>query len=199
MCQGQIASLKGGKDKRNSKFVGASETSGDLAECRRLQQKNLNILGLLKRKGWPQCHKESSRQVCQSRLYQKKKEQSHLSRSPDREMKGGREPLLDEKKGVRAGACGGRNKFYSEGRQVPKKKGEQPKKASLEEVDGNWAGKWTQNSSGGSGEYWFHFRSGQTGNEEGSLKTKGPLIKWQSKMSRGYSKGGREVSEKKVR
>ena len=54
------------------------------AEWRRLQQKNLSILGLLKRKGWPQCHRESSWQVRQSRLCQNRKEQSRLSRAPDR-------------------------------------------------------------------------------------------------------------------
>ena len=54
------------------------------AEWRRLQRKNLSILGLLKRKGWPQCHRESSWQVRQSRLCQNRKEQSRLSRAPDR-------------------------------------------------------------------------------------------------------------------
>ena len=45
------------------RLVGAAETSKELAESRRLQRKNLSILGLLKRKGWPQCYKESSWQV----------------------------------------------------------------------------------------------------------------------------------------
>ena len=42
-----------------------------------------SIMGLLKRKGWPQCHRESSLQVHQSCLYQKGKEQRRLSRAPD--------------------------------------------------------------------------------------------------------------------
>ena len=54
-----------------------------LAQWRRLQQKNLNILGLLKREEWPQCHRESSWQVRQSHLCQNKKEQSHLSKVPN--------------------------------------------------------------------------------------------------------------------
>ena len=36
-----------------------------------LQQKNFNIPGLQKRKEWPQCHRDSSRQVRRSRLCQK--------------------------------------------------------------------------------------------------------------------------------
>ena len=45
---------------------------------------NLSMLGLLKRKGWPRCHRESSWQVPQSRLCQEGKEQRPLSRAPDR-------------------------------------------------------------------------------------------------------------------
>ena len=48
-------------------------------------QKNLNILGLLKRKEWHQCHRESSWQVRLSRLFQEEKEQSRQSRVPDHE------------------------------------------------------------------------------------------------------------------
>ena len=59
----------------------------------------LEILGLLKRKEWPQCHRESSWQERQSRPCQKEKEQSCLSRVPDYEggeSQGGREPHLGE-------------------------------------------------------------------------------------------------------
>ena len=38
-----------GEEKRNGRLVGAAETSKERAEWHRLQQKNLNILGLLKR------------------------------------------------------------------------------------------------------------------------------------------------------
>ena len=44
----------------------------------------LEQVGPAKKKEWPQCHRESSWQVCQSRLCQKRKEQSRLSRAPDR-------------------------------------------------------------------------------------------------------------------
>ena len=45
--------------KRSGRLVGAAETSKELVEWRRLQQKNFNIPDLLKRKEWPQCHKVS--------------------------------------------------------------------------------------------------------------------------------------------
>ena len=63
---------------------------------------NLSIMGLPKRKEWPQCHRESSWQQRQSRLCQKEKKQSRQSRAPDHEegeSQGGREPHLGEKKG----------------------------------------------------------------------------------------------------
>ena len=40
----------GVEEKRNGRLVGADETSKDREEWRRLEQKNLSILGLLKRK-----------------------------------------------------------------------------------------------------------------------------------------------------
>ena len=49
-----------GEEKKNGRLVGAAETSKERAEWRRLQQKNLSILGLPKRIEWPQCHRESS-------------------------------------------------------------------------------------------------------------------------------------------
>ena len=74
-----------GQEKRNGRLVGAAETSKERAEWRRLQRKNLSILGLPKRKEWPRRHRESSWQERRSRLCQKEKEQSSLSRVPDHE------------------------------------------------------------------------------------------------------------------
>ena len=91
-----------GEEKRNGRLVGAVETSKERAEWRRLQQKNLSILGLLKSKQWPQCHRESSWQVRQSRLCQKEKEQSGLSKATDHgggESQDEREPHLGERGG----------------------------------------------------------------------------------------------------
>ena len=53
-------------EKRSGRLGGAAETSKELADWCRLQRKNLNILGLPKKKEWPQCHKESSWQVRQA-------------------------------------------------------------------------------------------------------------------------------------
>ena len=61
-----------------------------------------HIGSAVKRKEWPQCHRESSWQVCQSHLCQKEKEESHLSRVSDHEggrSQGGREPHLGEREG----------------------------------------------------------------------------------------------------
>ena len=95
--RGQNESQIGGEEKRNGRLVGASETSKERAEWRRLQRKNLNRLGLLKRKEWPQRHRGSSWQERQIRPFQKEKEQSCQSRVPDHEegeSQGGREPQL---------------------------------------------------------------------------------------------------------
>ena len=50
---------RGGEKKRSDRLVGDAETSKELAEWRRLQGKNLNILSMPKRKEWLQCHKGS--------------------------------------------------------------------------------------------------------------------------------------------
>ena len=88
--------------KRSGRLVGAAETSKERAEWRRLQRKNLNILGLLKRKEWLQRHIESSWQEPRSRPWQKEKEQSRQSRVLDHKggkSQGGREPHLGERGG----------------------------------------------------------------------------------------------------
>ena len=74
-----------GEEKKNGRQYGVAETSKERAEWHRLQRKNWNILGLPKRKEWPQCHRESSWQERRSRPCQKEKEQSRLSRVPDHE------------------------------------------------------------------------------------------------------------------
>ena len=81
--RGQNESQIVGEEKRNGTLVGAAETSKERAEWRRLQPKNLVILGLPKRKEWPQCQRVSSWQVRRSRPCQMDKEQSRLSRVPD--------------------------------------------------------------------------------------------------------------------
>ena len=122
------------EEKRNGRLVGAAETSKERAEWRRLQQKNLSILGLLKRKEWSQCHKKSSWQVRRSRPCQKEKEQSRLCRIPDREggeSQDGREKWGSEREhGVeRVDSTVKEGRFQGEGGQA--------RRASLEEVEGS--------------------------------------------------------------
>ena len=100
--QGQNKSQTGEEEKKNGRLYGVAETSKERAEWRRLQRKNLNILGLPKSKEWPQCHRESSWQERRSRSCQKKKKQSRLSRAPDHEggeSQDGREPHLWRERG----------------------------------------------------------------------------------------------------
>ena len=109
--RGQSESQTGREEKKNGRLVGAAETSKERAEWRRLQRKNLNILGLLKRKEWPQCHRESSWQVRRSRPCQEEKEQSFLSRVPNHEggkSQGGRELHLGEREGIKEKAWRGK-------------------------------------------------------------------------------------------
>ena len=91
-----------GEEKRCGRLVGAVEISKERAEWCRLQQRNLSILGPLRTKEWPQCHREISWHVRLSRSCQKEKEQSRLSRVPDHERgesEGEREPYLGEIEG----------------------------------------------------------------------------------------------------
>ena len=91
-----------------------------------------NILGLRKRKDWPQCHRESSWQVRRSRPCQKEKEQSRQSRVPDHEeerVKVGKSRTLARERGIRAGAWCGKGGLHSERRQIPSRKGRASKKS----------------------------------------------------------------------
>ena len=108
--------------------------------CRRGQAlaENLNILSLVKRKEWPQCHRGSSWQERRSRPCQKKKEQSHHSRVPDHERgksQGGREPHLGERGGSEQEHEEERvDSTVNEGR-FQGGKGGQARRASLGEVE----------------------------------------------------------------
>ena len=164
--RGQNESQTGGEKKRNVRLVGVAETSKERAEWRRLQWKNLNILGLRKRKEWPQCHGESSWQERQSRPCQKEKEQSRQSKATDHEggeSQGGREPHLGEKEGIRARAWSGKGELHRERGQIPRRTGRVNKKSlprtsrrKHERVSGR------NNSPGQSAEFWFHSKSGRT-------------------------------------
>ena len=132
-----------GEEKKSGRLDGAAETSKERAEWRRLQRKNLNILGLPKRNEWPQCHRESSWQVRQSCLCQKEKEQSRLSKAPDHEegeSQGGREPHLGERGGSeREHGVERVDSTMNEG-QFQGGQGRQARRASLELVEGSMSG-----------------------------------------------------------
>ena len=180
--RGQNESQIVGEEKKNVRLVGAAETSKERAEWCRLQRKNLNILGLSKRKEWPQCHRESSWQERRSRPCQKEKEQCRQSRVPDREegeSQGGREPHLGEReRGIRARAWRGKGGLHREGRQIRRRKERASNKSlprrsrrKYEGVSGH------KSSPARSAESWFHSKSGQTGNRKGDWETKSPLIR----------------------
>ena len=118
-------------------IVGAAETSGELAEWRKLQKKNLKHTG-------PQRHRESNWKVCQSRLFQKEKGQSRLSRAPNcevEESQGEREPHLGEReRKIKAGARRGKGGIHIEERQVSRRKGRAGKESLPKEVDGSMRG-----------------------------------------------------------
>ena len=136
--RGQNESQTGGEEKKNGRLVGAAETSKERAEWRRLQRKNLSILGLPKRKEWPQCHTESSWQERRSRPCQKEKEQSRLFRVPDHE--GGESRTLAREGGLeREHGVERVDSTVNEGR-FQGGKGGQAKRASLEKVEGSMSG-----------------------------------------------------------
>ena len=102
--------------------------------CRMAQAsaETLNIPGLPKRKGWPQCYRENSWQERRSRPCRKEKEQSRLSRAPDHEVgesQDGQEPHLGKKGGIRARAWSGKGGLHRERRKIPRRKGRTSKKS----------------------------------------------------------------------
>ena len=103
----------------------------------------MSILGLLKRKEWPQCRRKSSWQVRRSRSCQKEKEQSRLSKVPDRkvgESQGEREPHLGERgESEREHEEERVDSTVKEGR-FQGGEGGQARRASLGEVEGSMSG-----------------------------------------------------------
>ena len=126
--------------RRKEKWQTLSETSKERAEWRRPQPKNLSILGLPKRKEWPQCHRKSSWQERQSCPCQKEKEQSRLSKAPDHEWgesQDGREPHLGERGGSEQEHGVERvDSIVKEGRF----QGGKARRASLEQVEESMSG-----------------------------------------------------------
>ena len=116
-------------DRRKSRSIGVSETSKKRAEWRRLQRKNLCILGLLKRKEWPRCCRESSWQG--RRFCQKKKEQAVCPKYQivrGKRVKVSESRTLAREGEIRAGAWKRKGALHSKGKQVPRRRGRASKK-----------------------------------------------------------------------
>ena len=142
--RGQNESQIIGEEKRNGRFVGAAETCKERAEWRRLQRKNLNILGLSKRKEWPQCHRE--RAVGKNAGVALAKRKRNRAVSPEHQIMRGRESRLARAAPWRVRGGSERehgvervdstvNKGRFQGGQ-----GGQARRASLEQVEGSMSG-----------------------------------------------------------
>ena len=66
----------------------------------------------------------------------KKKEQRHLSRSPDSEV----EESQGKRERIRAKAWGGKSGLHSEGRQIPRRRRRESKQSLLRELEGSMSG-----------------------------------------------------------
>ena len=138
--RGQNESQIVAEERRNGRLVDAAETSKERAEWRRLQQKNLNILGLPKRKEWPQCHR---REQLESTLEPPlpKGKGTEPSVQSTRSWGGGRER-------IKVGERGGSEQEHEEERMdstvnegiFQGEKGGHARRASLEEVEGSMNG-----------------------------------------------------------
>ena len=138
--RGQNESQTGEEEKKNGRLYGVAETSKKRAEWRRLQRKNLNKLGLLKRKEWPQCHRESSWQERRSHPCLKEKEQRRLPRVPDHEGERvyvGESRTLARVRGIRAKAWSGKGGLDREEGRFQGGQGGQATRASLGQVEGS--------------------------------------------------------------
>ena len=121
--RGQNKSQIVGEEKRNNRL----ETSKVRAEWRRLQRKNLNILGLPKRKEWPRCHiREQLASTPEPPLPKGKRTepsvQSTRSRGK-RESRWARAAPWRERGEIRARTWRGKGGLHCGGRQIPRRKG----------------------------------------------------------------------------
>ena len=155
-----------GEEKRNGRIDGAAETSKELAQWCRLQRKNMNIMGLLRRKEWLHCHRENSWQVRQSRLSQKENKQSSQFRVPNHEkekVEVSKSRTFARQRGISARAWKRKSGLHSEGRKIPRRKRREsnkclPRKSRRKHkrVSGR------KSSPERSAESWFHSKFGQT-------------------------------------
>ena len=136
----------------------SAETSKEGAEWRRLQRKNWNILGLPKKKEWPQCHRESSWQERRSRPCQKKRNRAVSPKHQimrRKRVKVGESRTLARKRRIRARAWSRKGGLHRKRRHISRRKGRASKKSLLrtsrwKHVSGR------KSSPGRSAESWPH-------------------------------------------
>ena len=155
------------EENRNGRLVGAAETSKQRAEWRRLQRKNLSILGLPEKErvvSVPQ--REQLARTPEPPLPKGKRNRDvcpkyHIMRGM--RVKMGESRTLARKRGIRARAWSGKGGLHRERGKIPRRKG----RASNKNLPRTTRRKHERvserkSSPGRSAESWFHSKSGQT-------------------------------------
>ena len=147
-----------GEEKRSGRLVGVNKTSKKRTEWCRLQRKNLNILGLLKRKVWPQCDTERAvGKYARAALVKRKRSRAvcpkHQIVRRER-VKMSESRILAKERAIRAGAWRRKGGLHDEGRQIPRRRGRASKKSLPRRKHERMSGR--KSSPGQSAESWFH-------------------------------------------
>ena len=112
---------KSGEEKRNGRLVGASETSGELAEWRRLQQQNFSMRACRKRKSGLSATERAVGKNARTAFAKGKRYRvictDHQIVRWER-VKVSESCTLTREGGMRAEIWGGKGGLHSEGRQV---------------------------------------------------------------------------------
>ena len=163
---GQGESQIRGEEKRSGRLVDAAEISKERAEWRWLQQRNLSILVLLRRKSGLGATEKAVGKYARAAFVTRKRNEdvcpNHQIVRWER-VKVSTNRTLVRKREIRAIAWGGENGLHGERRRVPRKKGIASKESlprtsrrKHERVSG------CKSSPGRFAESWFHSKSGQT-------------------------------------
>ena len=152
--RGQNESQTGGEEKRNGRFVGAVETSKELAEWRRLQGKNWDRLGMPKKKSGLSATERAVGKLARAASAKIKRNRAVC---PEYQIMRGESRTLARVRGIRARAWRGKNGLHRKRGQIPRRKGWASNKSiprrgrrKHERVSG------CKSSPGRSAESWFH-------------------------------------------
>ena len=145
---------------KSGRLVGAAEASKERAEWRRLQRKNLSILGLPKGKSGLSATERAVGKYAGAAFSKKRRKRAIC---PNHQIMRGRESRWARESRIIAGAWRGKGGLHSEGRQIPRRAGWASNKSlprtsrrKHERVSGR------KGSPGRSAESWPHSKSGQT-------------------------------------